>query len=294
MITFDSPYSSCPLCGGKYTGQYCIQHKTHSFETSRCTACGFIFMNPAFSDETIHSFYSSDYYSGLSSFSYIDERSIEKYSKYTWNARIASIRRYIKNGNFLDVGCSFGGLLSCASGCFTPYGIELSEYSGAHARERFAENIHIGTLFDAPFTNGFFSVITMVELIEHLKDPMKALIKCRELLTDSGMLLIQTADMDGWQAIDAGEQYHYYLPGHLSYFTANALSNALIRAGFSRIKIFRPVDFGLLPKLLKSRESFTSLKDYKRWLDIAKYHIKGKFKKKGRPLTSSMTIYAFK
>jgi SAM-dependent methyltransferase len=251
-------------------------------------------MNPVFSDETIHSFYTSDYYSGSSSFSYIDERSIEKYSQYTWKARLSNIRKYIAKGTILDVGCSFGGFLSCASKYYSPYGIELSEYSGVHARERFAENIHIGTLFDAPFKNDFFSVITMVELIEHLKDPMKALIKCRELLADDGLLLIQTADMNGWQAVDAGEQYHYYLPGHLSYFTADSLSSALHRAGFSRVKIFRPVDFGLLPKLLKSRGSFTSLKDYKRWFDIAKYHIKGKFNKKGRPLTSSMTIYAFK
>jgi SAM-dependent methyltransferase len=251
-------------------------------------------MNPAFSDETIHSFYTSGYYSGFSSFSYIDERSIENYSKYTWNARLSTIRRYIRSGNFLDVGCSFGGFLSCASKHYAPYGIELSEYSGTHARERFSENIHIGTLFDAPFENNFFSVITMVELIEHLKDPMKALVKCRELLTESGILLIQTADMNGWQAVDAGEQYHYYLPGHLSYFTADALRDALFRAGFSSVKIFRPVDFGLLPKLLKSRGSFTSVKDYKRWFDIAKYHIKGKFTKKGRPLTSSMTVYAFK
>jgi 2-polyprenyl-3-methyl-5-hydroxy-6-metoxy-1,4-benzoquinol methylase len=251
-------------------------------------------MNPAFSDATIQSFYTGDYYSGSSSFSYIDERTIEKYSKYTWNARLATIRKYVKQGNFLDIGCSFGGFLSCASKYYTPYGIELSEYSGSHARERFADTIHIGTLFDTPFQNDFFSVITMVELIEHLKDPMNALIRCRELLTDTGMLLIQTADMNGWQAIDAGKKYHYYLPGHLSYFTADSLSDALRRAGFSRIKIFRPVDFGLLPKLLKSRGSFASLKDYKRWFDIAKYHFKGKFSFNKHPLTSSMTIYAFK
>ena len=63
-------------------------------------------------------------------------------------------------------------------------------------------------------------------------------------------------------------------------------------AGFSKICIFRPVDFGLLPKLKKSRGDFNSLKDYARWMSIASYHLKGKLKIKEHPLTSSMVVYA--
>lgn len=252
-------------------------------------------MNPCFSDETLKSFYTDSYYSGSSSFSYIDERKQEKAAGYVWNARLDTIRKYVTSGNFLDVGCSFGGFLSCAEKKgFIPYGIELSEYSGKYAGERFGKNIHIGTLESNSFSKSFFSVITMVELIEHLEDPAAALKKCYDLLKPGGMLLIQTADMNGRQAIDAGPEYHYFLPGHLSYFTAESLEKTAREAGFSRCKFFRPVDFGLLPKLRKSRYNFKKFFDYINWFKIAGYHLRGKFTKNGHPVTSSMVMYAFK
>lgn len=289
---FDSSRENCPLCGGSIVHHLSISHPLADFTTDRCEACGFIFMNPPFSDRTIESFYMEDYYSGSSDFSYIDEREKETFARYVWNARLHTIRKFVQNGNFLDIGASFGGFLTCAENYFTPHGIELSSYSGSFAQDRFGDNIHIGTLENAPFPDNYFSAITMIELIEHLKDPLYSLKKCRKLLKKDGILVIQTADLDGWQAITAGKNYHYYLPGHISYFTEKSLTLALRAVGFSRIHIFRPVDFGLLPKLKKSRGDFHSFRDYARWISIASYHLKGKFRKKGHPLTSSMVVYA--
>jgi SAM-dependent methyltransferase len=295
MISYNPPFDRCPICGDSCVPHFRIPHPEYPFATSRCPSCGFVFMNPPFSDETLTSFYTGAYYSGSSSFSYIDERKQEKAAGYVWNARLSNIRRFIKKGNFLDVGCSFGGLLACAEKKgFSPYGIEVSDYSGSYAKKRFGDHIHIGTLESCPFPDSFFSVITMIELIEHLGDPLAALRKCYLLLKPGGMLLVQTADMNGWQALNAGQEYHYFLPGHLSYFTADSLEYAAKKAGFSRCIFFRPVDFGLLPKLRKSRASFTKLSDYTKWLTIAWYHLRGKFTKKGKPLTSSMVMYAFK
>ena len=72
------------------------------------------------------------------------------------------------------------------------------------------------------------------------------------------------------------------------------LTRALLRAGFSKVKVFYPVEFGLLPKLQKSRGDFTKLSDYKKWYAIAKYHMLGKIHWKNYALKSSMVIYAFK
>jgi 2-polyprenyl-3-methyl-5-hydroxy-6-metoxy-1,4-benzoquinol methylase len=295
MISYNPPRNNCPLCGGLCVPHFRIKHPEYPFSTSLCRTCGFVFMNPSFSEDTLTSFYTDTYYSGDSSYVYIDERKLEKASGYVWNARLKSIKRYVKNGRFLDVGCSFGGFLDCAKNKgFTPYGIEVSEYSGGYAKKRFGETIHIGTLENCPFEKSTFSIITMIEVIEHLQNPVSALRKCYSMLKPGGMMLIQTADMNGWQAVNAGQDYHYFLPGHLSYFTAESLEKVLLDSGFSHCKIFRPVDFGLLPKLMKSRKGFTKLSDYKKWFNIASYHLRGKFSRKGRPMTSSMVIYAFK
>lgn len=285
----------CPVCGSSdIKEKYRIERYDLHFNTDICTSCGFIFMNPLFDDNTIKNFYSEEYYSGRADYSYIDERSIKKYSGYVWDSRINVIRKCIGSGNFLDVGCSFGGFLESASKYYTPYGIEMSEYSCSHAKEIFGETVHCGTLADHPFPEKSFSVITMIELIEHLDDPASAVRECFRLLDDGGLLLIQTANMEGKQAKDLGPDYEYFMPGHLSYFSRRNLIMLLKKCGFRNVKVFLPVEFGLLPKLLKSRGSFRTFSDYKAWFRIASYHLKSKIHFGDFALTSSMVIYAFK
>ena len=181
-----------------------------------------------------------------------------------------------------------------ASDYFKPYGVELSEYSGKYARTLFGDNIHIGTLYNHPFTNDSFSVITMIEMIEHSNDPVFVLKESYKLLHKKGLLLIQTANMNGLQAKLLRQNYAMFMPGHLSYFTMRNLSDLLKKIGFQSIKIFYPVEFGLLPKLLKSRYNFNSKIDYLKWLRIAYYHYISKIRFSNFALTSSMVIYAFK
>ena len=295
MLEYIPLTHQCPLCeSSSIESHFSIAYKGLPFKTSRCTGCGFIFMNPRFTDETLASFYGKEYYAGGAEFSYLDERTTEKHAAYVWNARLKKINSYAPQGRFLDIGASFGGFMRAAKSKYESFGIELSPYSGSIAQKEFGAHLHIGTLDDHPFPKDFFSAITIIEVIEHLADPLHALHQCFELLSPGGVLIVQTADLDSWQALDAGAAYHYYLPGHCSYFTENSLTKALIAAGFSYIDIYRPVDFGLLPKLLKSRGSFKKFSDYRRWISIIHYHIKGYFRYKGKPLTASMVIYAVK
>ena len=57
--------------------------------------CGFMFMNPPFTDTVIKDFYSEDYFKGRADYSYIDEREIKKYSQYVWDKRIKVIHEYV-------------------------------------------------------------------------------------------------------------------------------------------------------------------------------------------------------
>ena len=157
---FSEEKTACPLCDSKHLEKHWkIESYEKKFHTDRCRDCGFIFMNPAFTDETIKSLYSEDYYSGDNDYSYIDERKNEKYGAHVWDRRIKVIKGYAGGGNFLDVGCSFGGLLARAEKDFTSYGIEISPYASGHAAERFPGRIHNGTLKDHPFSKNFFSLL---------------------------------------------------------------------------------------------------------------------------------------
>ena len=100
--------------------------------------------------------------------------------------------------------------------------------------------------------------------------------------------------MDGVQAKSEKDDYHYFMPGHLSYFTKKNLTNLLKEVGFSKVKVYRPVEFGLLPKLLKSKQHFKKKRDYLKWFRISYYHYKSMIHFGDFSLTSSMVIYATK
>ena len=292
---YERPLSACPLCkSGDIARLHEIGRFSPPFRVDRCESCEFIFMNPRFTERTVRALYSEDYYRGTAEYSYYDEREAERYARYVWDARLRVMGRYARGGNFLDVGAAFGGFMNAASTRYSVYGIEPSEYSGGEAKKRYGERVHIGTLEDHPFESGSFSAITMIEVIEHLADPARALSECFRLLCDGGVLVVQTANMAGRQARSRGERYEYFMPGHLSYFTRKNLTGLLHKSGFSRVDAYLPVEFGLLPKLLKSRHTFKSIADYRSWIRIAWYHLKSSVHFGDFALTSSMVLYAVK
>ncbi|MCB1178865.1 MAG: class I SAM-dependent methyltransferase [Leptospiraceae bacterium] len=281
----------CPLnkdCNWQFL--YKSEFNSYDLPIHKCNTCKLQAIHPR---EKINfkEMYSEKYYTGKSEYSYKDERRTEKYDSYVWDARIKNIKKFIKNGNFLDVGCSFGGLLSRAKQAgFNPYGVEVSEFSSEFTRKK-GIPVFTGNFIDCEYEENFFDVITMIEVIEHLENPSKVFDKLYSLVKPGGLVVIQTANFDGLQAKEEGKNYHYYLPGHLYYYSDSNLTNFLKERGFSKFNVYYGVDFPLYAKLLKSRGSFDSIKDYWKWVRIAKYHMKSKLYPKS---TSSMVLYAFK
>lgn len=294
-IIYLDPIDRCPLCESRdIRFLFFINRYNPPFKTDKCAECGFIFMNPQFNEDFITGLYGKDYYKGTAGYSYYDERDVERYSRYVWEKRIKKIRSFIDGGRFLDIGCSFGGFLKTASEFFDPYGIEISEYAGGYAKRELGGSIHIGTMENHPFQHNMFSVITMIEVLEHMPEPAGTIAECCGLLRKGGLLVIQTANMDGLQAKILGKGYAYFMPGHLSYFSKKNINDVLKKSGFEKIIFFHPVEFGLIPKLLKSRYTFRTFLDYRKWIRIALYHFFSKIRFRNFACTSSMVVYAFK
>jgi len=286
---------ACPICSGKSLKEhYLIDKFKLPFKTDRCLTCGFIFMNPTFTKKIITDFYDKDYFTGSADYSYVDERETKKHAAYVWDKRIKVLSKHAKGKKFLDIGASFGGLMESAKKYYEPYGIEISDYAGSFSKKIEGCTVHIGTLGDHPFEHETFGAISMIEVIEHMPDPVSIFNECYKLLEKNGLLVIQTANMDGIQARLLGNKYSYFLPGHLSYFSKKNIEIILKKTGFKKISFFYPVEFGLIPKLKKSQYSFKSIWDYKSWIRITFYHFLSKLHFRNFAATSSMVIYAMK
>ncbi|MDH5719013.1 MAG: class I SAM-dependent methyltransferase [Spirochaetia bacterium] len=295
----------CPVCESARTYLWeNIKYQNYNLFIRKCVSCSSLFQFPEIKDA--NSLYQQKYYEGDADYSYYDERKSHAASKIVYLSRLKNIHKFINKGFFLDVGCSFGGFAYTASDYYQSFGIDVSNFSikegtvwlkSLDPKNNF-KGIYKGSLINLPKINAFkknhFDIITMIEVAEHLKNPLANFKSAYDLLNKNGLLIIQTANFDAWQAINAGKNYHYFLPGHLVYFSAKALEKALKKIGFRKFIQYTPVDFSLNAKLRKSGRNFTGFFRYLKWLSIVYYHLKSYLRKKERPLTSSFVLYAFK
>jgi SAM-dependent methyltransferase len=157
------------------------------------------------------------------------------------------IREYRPAGRLLDVGAASGILVEEALKMgYSAEGVEPSRVFCEEARTR-GLPVHPGTL---PQTGvrGPFDVITLIDVIEHVPDPVRLLRETRPLLADGGIGVAVTPDAGSLAARLMGSRWWHYRVAHLCYFTRRTLGMALDAAGllplhFQRAGWVFPADY---------------------------------------------------
>ena len=188
-----------------------------------CQECGVKFLLPQPTDAFLRDLYSKSYYDawGIEEYS----GSVRDMKLSTFDLRLNLIKKYKKQGNILDVGCATGFFLEGASAAgFTPFGVEISDYSFNIAKEKFGEEaLFQGILEDCPFAERSFDVITMSDLLEHVRNPHTVMEKVRALLKDDGIVMIMTPDTDSLTHWIMREKWVHYKIEHLFYFNKESI-----------------------------------------------------------------------
>jgi len=181
--------------------------------------------------------------------------------KHTFARRIKQIKRFVSEGRILDVGTASGFFLEVALAAgFEAYGVELSQYSGQLATDKFGEDrIHIGTLETAPFGSEMFDVIAMSDLIEHVAEPLETLRIATRLLRPGGVILIMTPNASSLSHFLMGRNWTHYKVEHLTYFSHEGMRRAAGLVGLKLPYIHPAV------KTLTMRYIHTQFETYPHW-----------------------------
>ncbi|MGD0196712.1 MAG: class I SAM-dependent methyltransferase [Solirubrobacteraceae bacterium] len=128
-------------------------------------------------------------------------------------------------GRVLDVGCGGGELLAYyAARGWESFGIDPSSSAARAARARGA-TVHQGTLADQPWAPGSFDIVVFSHSLEHIPEPLAALLTARELLAPGGRLAIAAPNWRCWQrSLFGGFWFPLDLPRHLQHFSPRALA----------------------------------------------------------------------
>ena len=134
-------------------------------------------------------------------------------------------------GRILDIGCGPGFLLSALSSEWERHGVEVSSFAAKYASQW--GTIHTGSLEDAEYPDEHFDVIAMYHVVEHMEDPVAAIIEIHRILKLGGVLVLGTPDFDSGCARRFGKNYRLlHDVTHISLFTNESMHRFLRDYGF--------------------------------------------------------------
>lgn len=188
--------------------------------------------------------------------------------EHTRNERSIQARRILKlaasyrpAGKLLDVGAGTGILVEQALGMgYEAHGVEPSNWLHARAAERGLPVVK--GIFPHPDLPGPFDIITVIDVIEHVDNPLGMLEAVRANLSPDGVAFIVTPDVESVAARLLGFRWWHYRVAHIGYFSRATLSDAVKRAGlemkmFERPSWYFPADYLVervgvyLPRMLR-------------------------------------------
>jgi 2-polyprenyl-3-methyl-5-hydroxy-6-metoxy-1,4-benzoquinol methylase len=206
----------------------------------KCRKCGHIFS----------SHQASQYYDG-----YFEQQDLETEDQFWWNAAHQSMyddfcSRFImgKSGKLLDVGCGLGYFVKHVSKHpgWEVYGCEISERAVDFAKSKLGlSNVAAGKIEEANFPEGFFDLITLWDVIEHIPDPDSFLAKIRKLLKPGGLLFLHTPNINIQlpkarfkKMLKGMDPKIHYLEAkdHVNIYSGKTITVVLNRNGFRNIE----------------------------------------------------------
>ncbi|MDI6891774.1 MAG: class I SAM-dependent methyltransferase [Actinomycetota bacterium] len=274
---------NCNLCGADDAHHlFLIKHFQPNFNVVKCRRCELVYMNPRPPFAYLKKLYGKDYYGGEAQYTYGDERKNAPANKVIHEKRLSVIEKFVGRGRILDVGCAFGLLLEVArERGWQPYGLEISEYPAEYVRQQLKIDVLTKDITEADYPDCFFDAVVMVELIEHLLDPLGALKEVWRVLRVGGVAVIQTANIDSLKARIWRDKWEYFLPGHTYCFSKTTLTKMLEKTGFRVEKIYVGDELGYQAKIRKYylTEENKNKSRPKKFLDIAKIVSKHTFRR---------------
>jgi 2-polyprenyl-3-methyl-5-hydroxy-6-metoxy-1,4-benzoquinol methylase len=154
----------------------------------------------------------------------------------------------LKGARHLDIGCDTGQFLAAAAAAYglVPVGLDVASRSIERARANGIEAYPVA-LEDAPPSLGTFTVITAIDLIEHLAEPVRFFEQVAQRLTPDGACYVETPNIASTvysvgavlAALSKGRSsaaVRLFPPEHVQYFSAAGLARAAARAGLTVVR----------------------------------------------------------
>lgn len=222
----------CPLCGESRSRSARIVTK-HGMDIARCRSCSLVYATSVSrGDAGLLTF--TDREASGPFVARQQEAAYRRLARTKHEYFLQEAERVTTLGSLLDIGCCTGDFMEAArERNWSPAGIEVSEHFASVARSR-GFDVRTGLFPDtaAPRPHESYQAISMLDVLEHLVDPVAALRALRPHLGRSGILIIQVPNFDSPLMALEGVANRNYSLTHWSHFTRRTLRATAAKAGF--------------------------------------------------------------
>lgn len=199
----------------------------------RCRSCGFQYINPRLAGAIIFGAYTEGEDPAYVSQIEARERTFARALREIDRAAGAP-------GRLLDIGTAAGAFVAAARARgWDAEGCEPNAWLARWGSSRYGITIRPGSVFDQPYAEGTFDVITLWDVIEHTLNPREMVEHCRRLLKPGGLLVVNYPDIGSWIARLLGRRWLFLTSVHLYYFDRGTITRLLETTGF-RVETMRP------------------------------------------------------
>lgn len=196
------------------------------FRSVRCLNCSHVFCSPI--PKNIYKNYED----------VVDSQ----YLRYTISIRDSAniilpiIKKVIRTGKILDVGCATGEFLDVAREFgYEIEGLELSKWSSEIARRKEIKVYRTLLKLLASKYSNRYEAITLFGVIEHFEDPKKEMGYIKKLLKPGGVVIIWTGNVNSISSRILKRNWWYWQGQHIQYFSGNSLNVLVKKCGLKHL-----------------------------------------------------------
>jgi len=247
IIQDDFENVTCPVCGPS-AERSIIFERQDGINFYNCMRCNIEYASPRLIESSLLNLYEGDswrdklYYKN---WSYEDWNKDKGKDYYLVQENLKLVKKFLKSGAFvLDVGCDIGlTVKKLEENGYYAEGVEISNIGSRIAKEKTCIKVQNVELENYQ-SNIKFDGVLLLDVLEHLNNPLKVLKECADNLKHGGYIFIHTPNHRG-----LGTRYKKYLnkkglrkdynhfgfPEHLYAFDKKSLKEILNKSGFDVI-----------------------------------------------------------
>jgi SAM-dependent methyltransferase len=221
----------CPLCGGSPPPRRIPVAFGMVASVAECTACRIAWQTPLPEAEASLAYMNWRWRGTGKGDHYVEDTSNQLGRA---RVQVGHLRRQgVTGGRLLDFGAGAGAFVRAARDAgFEAEGVEQSESARQRGRETY------GVELAAALGEARYDVVTLWDVVEHLRDPAAVLRAIAGRLEPGGRIFLETGNWENWRRVAERDRWGLYFYDHQHYFSPPSLAAVLARCGYD--------DFALL------------------------------------------------